>query len=102
MAIRTKEDAARALAGAQGEKRFFCVDGYVVKDLDQLAECLDHMTDDAYNYHVSSAKNDFHNWVSDVIADDKLARDLMKVASRAEAAETVRERVVWLKEKATK
>ncbi len=99
MAVRTRQDAARVLADTSGDRCFFCHDGCIVKNLYQLAECLGHMGEDSYCHHVTGVKNDFTNWVHDVLGDDKLANDLSRCTSRAEAARTVRDRVVWLQKK---
>ena len=99
MAVRTKQDAARVLDDTSEDKRFFCHDGCVSRNLNELAECLDHITDDSYRHHVTSAKNDFSNWVRDVLGDDKLANDLSLCANGADAVKAVRGRVAWLQKK---
>lgn len=99
MVVRTKQDAARVLADITGDKCFFCEDGCVCKNLTELADCLTHMTAETYYHHVTSWKNDFSNWIRDVLGDDKLANDLTKVTNPLEAAKKVRERVVWLQKK---
>ncbi len=99
MTVRTREDAARILADTSEDKRFFCHDGCVSSNLFQLAECLDHMKEDSYRHHVTSLKNDFSNWVRDVLGDDKLANDLGPCTDNAEAARAVRNRIAWLKKK---
>jgi hypothetical protein len=57
------------------------------------------MNDDSYRHHVTPLKNDFSTWVRDVFGDDKLANDLTSCTNRAEAAKTVRGRIVWLQKK---
>jgi hypothetical protein len=99
MAVRTKQDAARALSDTGGDKSFFCHDGCVSKNLHQLAECLSHMTENSYNHHVTALKNDFSTWIRNVFGDDKLANDLTRCANPAEAAKAVRDRIVWLQKK---
>lgn len=99
MAVRTKEDAARVLSDTGGDKRFFCHDGCISRNLQQLADCLVNMTDDSYHHHVTSLKNDFSNWIRDVFGDDKLANDLTGSDNRAEAAENIKDRIAWLQKK---
>lgn len=99
MTVRTKQDAARVLGDTSGDKCFFCRDGCVSKNLQQLAECLDRISEDSYHHHVTPIKNDFSNWVRDVFGDDKLANDLSRCANSAEAAKTVRDRITWLQKK---
>jgi len=99
VAVKTKQDAARVLADASGDKCFFCHDGCVVKNLHQLAECLANMTEDSYRHHVTPLKNDFSTWVRDVFGDDKLANDLTRCTNHAEAVKAVRDRIAWLQKK---
>jgi hypothetical protein len=99
MAVRTKQDAARVLADVSQGKVFFCHDGCVVKNLQQLAECLDHISGDSYLHHVTPVNNDFSNWVRDVFGDDKLANELTNSTNHVEAAKAVRNRIAWLQKK---
>lgn len=99
MAVRAKQDAARVLTDVIGEKRFFCHDGCIIKNLPELANCLNHMTEDSFRHHVTSWKNDFSNWVRDVLGDDRLAKDLAKSPNHLEAAKIATDRVTWLQKK---
>lgn len=99
MAVRTKQDAEKVLSDIEGDKRFYCSDGCILSNLQQLAECLAHINDYSYGYHVSSERNDFSNWVRDVLGDDKLARDISRAQNPVEAAEIVQARLNWLQEK---
>jgi hypothetical protein len=99
MAVRTREDAARVLSDASGDKRFFGHDGCISSNLPQLAHCLEHMSEDSYRHHVTAQKNDFSNWIRHVFGDDKLANDLTGISRSAEAAKIVRDRIAWLKKK---
>ena len=102
MTVRTKQDAARILSDISGDKRFFCRDGCVISNLHQLAECLTHINDHSFGHHVTTEKNDFSNWVHNVLGDKKLARDISRTANRLEAAEVIRARISWLQEKLKK
>jgi hypothetical protein len=99
MVVRTKQDAIRVLSDIEGDKRFFSKDGCILGNLPQLAECLAHMNDDSFGYHVTPEKNDFSRWIGEVVGDDKLAKDIRLAMSRGEAAEMVKSRVAWLKAK---
>jgi hypothetical protein len=99
MAVRTREDAARVLSDTSGDKRFFCHDGCVSENLQQLADCLSNMSDDSYHHHVTPLKNDFGNWVRDVFGDDKLANDLTGSGNGAEASKVIKDRIAWLQKK---
>ncbi|MBI4295835.1 MAG: hypothetical protein HY667_01815 [Chloroflexi bacterium] len=85
------------LADVPPDKRFYCNDGRIFNNLEDLASALKVMSDDTFRYHANESKNDFSNWISDVIGDGKLARDLRKVTSCVDAARIVADRVAYYK-----
>ena len=99
MARILKEDAERLLGDVPQEKAFWCCDDCILRNMKELGEALANMTDETFAYHSNAEKNDFGNWVNDVIGDAKLARDLAKSSSKAQAASRVAERVDFLSAK---
>ncbi len=95
MAVRANKKSEAVLGGATGEQRFYAVDGCVYSGLPDMADCLEHMSSDSFSHHVTSANNDFGNWVRDVLHDGKLASDLDKAANAADMARIVRYRIHW-------
>lgn len=61
------------LDDVDGDKRFFVCDGSIIKNLKELGVVLKNMSDETFGYHVNEEKNDFSNWVKDVIGDEELA-----------------------------
>jgi hypothetical protein len=96
MVVQIKQDAARILADIDGDKRFFCQDGSVIKNLTELVDCLNQMTEEVFYYHVTSERNDFSNWVRDVLGDERLASELSNVSNPLEASKIVMDKVIWL------
>jgi hypothetical protein len=96
MVTQIKPDAARILADTDGDKRFFCQDGCAIKNLTELVDCLNHMTVEAFRYHVTSEKNDFSNWVRDVLGDEILAVKLNNISNPLEASKIVANKMTWL------
>ncbi len=70
----------------------------VAGNLKEFADGLDQISDEVFAYHASGQKNDLAAWVQEVIGDSVLARQLMSVRSRAEAARAVHARVAELEE----
>ncbi len=95
----TKSVAEERLGNVSQEKQFWCCDGRYLNNLMELETALEQMTEDTFRCHSNEAKNDFSNWVRDVIGDEKLSRDLQKSTTQAQAAKSVAERVTWLKSK---
>jgi hypothetical protein len=100
MPIRNKADAQRALRHVPDEKRFYCHDGKILNNLYELKNALEKMNHACYIHHVTDEKNDIARWVREVLGDDKLANDLGKATSQKEASIIVKDRIVWLQEKA--
>jgi hypothetical protein len=97
----TKSVAEKRLGNIEQDKRFWCQDGREFKNLQELEAAFREMSDNTFRYHCNETKSDFSNWVRDVIADEKLSRDLSKCTSPSQAAKSVAGRVAWLKSKIT-
>jgi hypothetical protein len=65
------------------EMYFFLADGRPLKNLLELADALEEMTDEIFQHHVNEQKNDFAKWVSDVFGDEELALKLGHAKSKA-------------------
>lgn len=89
MAISLHEQAKKSLATVPEEYVFWCHDGRILRNMKDLAEALEIMSDETFSHHVNAEKNDFANWVRDIIKDEKLARDLSRSNDRAVAAKAV-------------
>jgi hypothetical protein len=98
MAMAQKKGMTRALLENVPEaKVFWCHDDRVVHSLEELAVALREMPEETFRYHVTKDKNDFRNWVSDVIGDTTLANQLGKASTRTTYAHKVEARLSWLK-----
>src|SRR3989344_4131184 len=88
----TKEIAQKMVSDVPHEKRFWVHGGQVLRNLGDLAKSLPKMTTDAFNHHVNEHKNDFANWVKDVIGDSDLATKLKQKKDRKGILSVVRGR----------
>ncbi len=96
MAKMTRRDATRLLAKVAEEYVFRCHDGCVMSDMKELAQELNKMSDETFTYHANETKNDFSNWVKDIIGDNELASKLRLALSRTQAAKYAADRVAFL------
>ena len=96
----TKDEARRYLGDVSSEQCFWVNNGPILKNLDELANALQEISDEAYRHHVNSEKNDFSNWINDVIGDRKLANDLLSSKNKESMLKKVRNRVNSLKKTA--
>ncbi|MCB9359172.1 hypothetical protein H6503_04535 [Candidatus Woesearchaeota archaeon] len=76
----------KRLPGEVPEKyHFYLNDGRRLKDIYELIEAFDSMSDEVFRYHVNEDKNDFYNWIKEVMNDDHLAKEIHAVEDRVEA-----------------
>jgi hypothetical protein len=68
------------------ENYFLVIDGSTIKNIDELSEAFDRMSDDVFFYHVNEFKNDFSTWVRDVLGDNEFA-DELRLAKNPERAQ---------------
>jgi len=95
----SKEEANRRLGDVPDDKHFWCHDGKLIKNLRELGKALNDMSDETFHYHLGEGRNDFSNWVRDVVGDNKLANDLSKAKSRIQAGKAVAQRISFLRSK---
>jgi hypothetical protein len=95
---RAKRQTAKSTTKVPVELVFWCHDGSVFNDIRELAEGLAAMSDETFFYHSNYERQDFANWVRDVIEDAWLADELARATDRLQAAECVANRIAWLLE----
>jgi hypothetical protein len=95
----SKEEAKRRLGDVPDDKRFWCHDGKVIKNLKELRKALNDISDETFLYHSGGGRNDFSKWVREVVGDDKLAEDLSKTKSRMQASQAVAQMISFLESK---
>ena len=96
----TKNEARQLLGDVAPEKCFWTCDGRVFKNMEELANGLQAMSDETFKCHANSEKNDFSVWVNEVIGDSKLGNELISSKTRDSAARKAMVRVDILKKKA--
>ena len=75
------------------KNHFLAANGAVFKNYADLHDGLKRMDDETFQHHVSSAKNDFANWVLHVYSDDKLSEDFAARPERLAMAQNVSRRI---------
>jgi hypothetical protein len=91
--IKTRRQNDKLLEKVPAEYVFWCHDGSVFSDVNELVMGLSNMTDEIFAYHSNEDKHDFSNWIRDVIGDEILADELVRATSRLQAAECVSARL---------
>ncbi len=95
--ISSKEAALRVLGSVPEDKVFWVSDGSVIRSLEDLAKSLEKMSNETFKQHCNKEKNDFSNWIKDVIGDVRLANELKKNKTKTHAIHKIKRRIEWLK-----
>ena len=92
----TKEQKKFLLSDVAPEKQFWVHDGPVLKSLADLSSALKEMSDDTFSYHLNASKNDFANWIKDVIEDTDLTSSIARVKTKKSFEKKIEERLAEL------
>ena len=92
-----KIDVGRALGNSPDESCFWCTDGKILRNLEELGSALSSISDETYRYHANAERNDFSIWVNDIFGDEALAVKLRSCKTRQSASRLVKARVFALK-----
>jgi hypothetical protein len=89
----TKAQSQKLLSDVPEDKVFWSHDGQVFKNLYELERGINMMSDESYGYHANVERNDFSNWIRQVIGDEALAKELERTQDRLDAGMKVEERI---------
>jgi len=95
------QKAAHLLRDVPRQHTFKLHLGTEIRNLEELAEVLDIMSDSTFHHHVTAQKNDFATWVREVIHDDELVELLQPIKNRKEMVRVVKARVSALEHQAS-
>jgi hypothetical protein len=88
----------KRLKNVSPERVFYVHEGGTIKNLYELAENLASMKQSSFSHHVSQFRNDFANWVRDVVDDSILAMRLSLQRDRKQMEKNVRQRIKELEQ----
>ena len=75
------------------ENYFYVHNGSVLKSKEDLLGCLRNIDEESFDHHVNSEKNDFANWVRDILKDEKLSKKLAQSRSVDEMVSSIEETI---------
>ena len=84
----------KVLGEAPEEHHFVVADGKKLKNIIELADALETMSEEIFRHHVNEVKNDFSAWVKDVFYDHSLADDIARAKNRLETQIVILRRLV--------
>ncbi len=84
----------KVLGEAPEEHHFIVADGRKLKNIIELADALETMSEEIFRHHANEFKNDFSTWVKDVFYDHSLAEDVSSAKNRLEMQIAILRRLV--------
>jgi hypothetical protein len=90
--VKAKSQKAKYLAKVPEAYVFLCHDGQIFRDLNDLVNGFEAMSDEIFAYHCNEDKNDFACWITDIIGDNELAAKLKDTRTKSQAKEETRQR----------
>lgn len=93
------EDAYRILADVRPEQCFWVNNGPILRNIHEIYDAIAYMKDETLRHHINDEKNDFSNWVRDVLKDGELADSLSRAKSREKILKKIKSRIKFLEEK---
>lgn len=88
----SKKASKKTLPVAVPEKRFWVHNGPILGDMRELYNALEHeLNDEQFKHHVGAKRNDFAQWVQDVLGDRTCATKLKRMKTRKSMAKAVKE-----------
>src|SRR3989338_4133345 len=76
---------------------FFLKSGRKILNIEHLAKELDKMSDEVFYHHVTPQRNDFHNWIRDIVLDIDLAEKILNAKTKDQARKIIVERIAFIK-----
>ena len=84
----------KVLGEAPVEQHFVVADGKKLKNIIELADALETMSEEIFRHHANEFKNDFAARVKDVFYDHSLAEDISRAKNRLETQIAILRRLV--------
>lgn len=78
-----KPTKKKSFCEASPEHCFWVHQGPVLKNLKELNNALRSMSDDTFKHHVSKDKNDFANWIQDILHQKELAAKVRRLKTKS-------------------
>lgn len=85
------------LKEVDSEHYFLAANGMVIKSLEELAVGVEGMDNHTFKHHVNHQRNDFVNWIRDIIKDEILAKELSEIKEKHLTALVLMKRIKNIK-----
>lgn len=72
---------------------FLARNGVTIKNLQELKTAIEQMDDASFKHHVNEEKNDFSEWIKNIIKDEKLAKNILSTFSKEKMMQIIEKRI---------
>ncbi|KYK26624.1 hypothetical protein AYK26_07305 [Euryarchaeota archaeon SM23-78] len=87
-------DAHRILSDVpESRLAFWFANGTIARNIYELVSAMESCDKNVFEYHVNLEKNDFYNWILNVLGDKTLARRVKKEIDQKKFARKIRRRI---------
>ncbi len=93
----SQEEAGNYLRDVNPEVVFWASNGSVIKNLGELPEVIKSLSDEQFTHHVNEEKNDFRNWIVNIVGDKELAKAIAKLKTKSSMIKKISTRIRTLK-----
>jgi hypothetical protein len=77
----------------QSQMAFWFTNGTIARNIYELVNVIESCDKSVFEYHANEEKNDFYNWILDVLGDDVLAKKIKKELDQKKLAKKIRKRI---------
>ena len=90
-----KKLAKKIIGNVNKENKFFCSNGEVFSNLNNLKKGLEKMDNKTFLHHTKKGKNDFSNWIKECIEDVRLADGLIGLNKKS-SSKKIESRIAYI------
>ncbi|MBN2053259.1 hypothetical protein JW756_07175 [Candidatus Woesearchaeota archaeon] len=90
-------DPKRVLADVpQPHMAFWFTNGVIARNIYELVNAIEGCDKSVFEYHANSEKNDFYNWILDVLGDEVMAKKIKSEYDQKKFSKKIRARIKQL------
>ncbi len=91
------EDIKKILSNVSDFESFWFCNNTVASSLEELSKLLLEVDDTTFRYHLHKNKNDYEDWIKNIIGDEEFSKEISRVKTRITLSKKIEERVDFLK-----
>ncbi len=91
------EDIKKILSNVSDFESFWFCNNTVASSLEELSKLLLEIDDTTFRYHLHKNKNDYEDWIKNIIGDEEFSKEISRVKTRVTLSKKIEERVDFLK-----